>query len=256
MEKVLITGCSSGFGYQTALLLADHGFDVTATTRNPNFDFRHPNITSMNLDVCDLPERMEDYDIVVFNAGVLDCGLAEYMDDKSIDHMISVNVASVMKLCGKVIPSMKQKGKGKLIFMSSMAALRPLPNLSVYNATKAAIDAYAKSLYLELAPFHIDVYLIEPSFYKTNLWDNVKASQDEYEEILKKFGEKNQNHRDMKEVTFQILKICEGKKKALHHTFSLKDKLVVACKPLIYSKIGKTVYQWAIFKFQKMKTQK
>ena len=79
MEKVLITGCSSGFGYQTALLLAKHNFQVTATTRSQHAIFDYPNIQHLSLDLRHLPEIKEDYDIVIFNAGVLDAGLSEYM---------------------------------------------------------------------------------------------------------------------------------------------------------------------------------
>ena len=188
MEKVLITGCSSGFGLKTTLLLAKHNFKVIATTRHKDFQFDHPNITHQYLDMKDLPTSIDDYDIVIFNAGVLDAGLAEHICDASIDEMMEVNVSSIMKLSKLIIPKMKEKKKGKLIFISSMAAIRPFPNLSVYNASKAAIDAYAKSLYLELAPFNIEVFLVEPGFYQTSLWDDVKKNTDEYEQILEEMN--------------------------------------------------------------------
>ena len=108
-----------------------------------------------------------------------------YIEDDKIEEMMEVNATAIMKMCKKIIPSMKAKKKGKLIFISSMAARRPLPNLSVYNASKAAIEAYAKSLYLELSYYGIDVYLIEPGYYPTNLWDDVKENTDEYSKILK-----------------------------------------------------------------------
>lgn len=256
MEKVLITGCSSGFGLKTALVLAEYHFEVVATTRHSNFSFNHPNITHQYLDMKNLPEEMDDYDIVIFNAGVLDAGLAENIANSSIDEMMEVNVASIMKLSKLIIPKMKEKNKGKLIFISSMAAIRPLPNLSVYNASKAAIEAYAKSLYLELAPFNIEVYLVEPGFYNTSLWDNVKENTDKYAQILNDLGKNGQKSRDVEEVTFQILKICEGKSKSLHHPTTLTNRLMFICKPFIYTKIGKTLFKSIIFKFQNMKTQK
>jgi len=257
MEKVLITGCSSGFGYQTALLLGENNFQVTATTRHHDFKFQHPNISHEYLDMLEVPNQIEDdYDIVIFNAGILDAGLAEHIEDTSIEEIMNVNVMGIMKLCKRIIPKMKQKRKGKLIFISSMAARRPLPNLSVYNASKAAIEAYAKTLYLELSPFDIEVYLIEPGFYKTSLWDDVKESCDEYEIKLKNFGLKSQKNRDMKEVSFQILKICKGKYKRLHSTFSHLDPIILAFRPLIYTKIGKIAFKTALFNFQNMKTQK
>lgn len=256
MEKVLITGCSSGFGYQTALLLEKNNFAVTATTRSIDSPFRNSNIQHLQLDLLKLPERIDDYDIVVFNAGVLDAGLSENMSESSIDEMIDVNLKANVKLCNLIIPQMKQKKKGKLIFVSSMAARRPLPYLSIYNASKAGLQAYVESLYLELAPYNIDVFLIEPGYYKTALWDDVKVCQDEYEKKLKNFVNKKRNLRDVKEVSFQILKICEGKKDGLHHHFSVFDRLILLCKPILYTKIGKKLYKWVLFGFQNMKTQK
>ena len=256
MEKVLITGCSSGFGYQTALLLDKNKFDVTATTRRQGFVFENTTIKHLYLDMQHLPESFEDYDIVIFNAGILDAGLAELMEDKKIDEMMEVNVTSIMKMCKNIIPAMKAKKKGKLIFISSMAARRPLPNLAVYNASKAAIEAYAKSLYLELSYYGIDVYLIEPGYYPTSLWDDVKENTDEYSKILNSFGKNKKKFRDVKEVSFQILKICEGKYHSLHSTFGITNKLVVLCKPFIYTKMGKSIYKSILFKFQNMKTQK
>ena len=64
MEKVLISGCSSGFGYQTALLLDQNNFDVTATTRKQDFVFENTTIKHLYLDMTNLPESFEDYDIV------------------------------------------------------------------------------------------------------------------------------------------------------------------------------------------------
>lgn len=256
MEKVLITGCSSGFGYQTALLLDKNNFDVTATTRKEVSPFENTSIHHQQLDLLNLPKTMDDYDIVIFNAGVLDAGLSEQLSETSIFEMLDVNLKANIQLCNKIIPNMKEKKRGKLIFISSMAARRPLPYLSVYNASKAGIEAYAKSLYLELAPYNIDVYLIEPGYYKTSLWDDVKDHEDEYSQLLKKIMTKNTKNRDINEVSLQILKICKGKSSRLHHTFSIFDKLVLLCKPVLYSKIGKKAYLWLLFRFQNMKTQK
>ncbi len=250
MEKVLITGCSRGFGYEMALLLAQNDFIVTASTRHVDFQFPD-SIKHQYLDVLDLPSEIDDFDIVIFNAGVLDAGLAENISSESIEKMLQTNVESVMKLSQLVIPKMKEKQKGKLIFISSQAARRPLPNLSVYNATKAAIEGYAKSLYLELAPFNIEVFLVEPSFYKTSLWNNISESQDDYSQFLNYFSKKFQKDKDMKEVTFQILKICQGKVKRLHIHFSILDKIILFFSPLMYTKIGKTAIKRAYFNFRK-----
>lgn len=242
MEKVLITGCSSGFGRQTALLLGENGYHVTATTRDRVHTFGNENVHHMYLDMRDLPKSFDDYDITIFNAGILDAGLAENMSDETIEQILEVNVISIMKMAKMIIKRMKGKRKGKLIFISSMASKRPLPNLSIYNASKAAIEAYAKSLYLELAPYHIEVYLISPGFYKTSLWDKVKESKDSYEQALNRFALNNKSNRDISEISTRILDICNGKYQRFDSVFSLKEKIVVYFRNIIYTKTAKRIY--------------
>ena len=251
MENVLITGCSSGFGKATALLLADHGFQVVATTRNKSYSFETPNIQHLYLDMRNIPKSLDDFDVVIFNAGVLDASLIENMDDVSIEEIMEVNVTSIIKMSKMVIPQMKQNRKGKLIFISSMASKRPLPYLSVYNASKSAIEAYAKSLYLELAPYGIEVFILSPGFYKTSLWDKVKKSNDPYEQALNNFSQKNQSNRDVSEIAYRILDICNNKYHRFDSVFSLKDRLVISVSHLIYTRLGKKVFNVIFSETQK-----
>lgn len=254
MEKVLITGCSSGFGLETALLLAQEGFEVIATIRPSSsqtalkqalFEKKLTNLHIEYLDVLDalyhpqvleaLEKKYQGFDIVICNAGILYAHEVENYQIEEIIQLVQTNLTAVMAMISKLVKRMKEQGCGKIIFLSSLAARRPLPYLSCYNATKTGIEGFAKSLYLELASDHIQVYLVEPGFYQTKLWHRQA-------EVCKKISQKKMKTRDVKEVSFQILKICLGKTKRFHHVFGLFSKIQCLCKPLIYTKMGKMGY--------------
>lgn len=262
MEKVLITGCSQGLGLCTCIALARHGFEVVATVRKSSDTtllreeiqkyHLEKNIQIAYLELNDLLKETKSlqgiidaydgFDIAIFNAGMLMPGLLENMSNEVIRNEIDTNLTSQMILAREIIKSMKAKGKGKMIFMSSLAARRSLPYLSVYGASKHGIEGLAEALYLELAPYHIEVYLIEPGFYPTGLWSHYQRGLDDYSKKLDKFSTSDKKFRDAKEVTFQILKICQNKKKRFRTVFGMSGFLQCLCKPFIYTKIGKKLY--------------
>lgn len=261
MEKVLVTGCSSGFGFDTVITLALHGFEVIATVRPSShieklsFTIKELNLESKihveyldMLEICQqqvqkLIHQYQGFDIVVFNAGVLRAGLTEEIALDEMQKMIETNLTSQIALASMLMPMMKEKQHGKMIFVSSLAASRPLPYLSSYNASKAGLLAYAKSLYLELAPYHIDVHLLEPGFYPTRLWDQKITCQDEYSKKLKRMSMSFKPKRDKKEVSLQILKICENDKKRFFYTFGFLNGLQLFFSPILYTKLGRVAYQ-------------
>lgn len=268
MEKVLVTGCSSGFGLNTVITLASHGYEVIATVRDTsNLTLLKQRIQSENLnerihieflDVLDAIDKKEKvialqqkyggFDVVVLNAGILYAGLCEEVSIENMNKMVQTNLTANMALVSMLLPTMKERKKGKLIFISSLAARRPLPYLSSYNASKAGISAYAKSLYLELALFNIAVHLVEPGFYQTELWHHKIICQDDYSKKLHKISFSVKNGRPMEEVTFQILKICQGRKKGLHSIFGLTSLFQTLFSSLLYTKLGKKAYLWLISK--------
>lgn len=275
MEKVLVTGCSSGFGLDTCLLLAQNGFQVVATVR-PTSDTRclqaaisqHRLEERIQIEWLDLDELLQDdqpvmtllekyqgFDIVVFNAGILLQGELDQMTSQDIIRLIQTDLTAQCLLASHVIKGMKERQKGKLIFLSSLAGRRGLPSLAVYNASKYGIEGLAETLYLELATTQIEVYALEPGYYKTELWSHFQTEKPENYKKMQKNGFFCLRQRDRKEVSFQILKICQNKTKKLHQTFGLSGWIQVKCKPFIYSRFGKTVYKHLIFaqnRFQKL----
>lgn len=264
MEKVLITGCSSGLGFNTCLALAKNGYQVVATVRKSSDihslkqaiirENLEKNLQIEYFDIVEdlhegkrskeLIEKYEGFEIVIFNAGILYSGLVEKLDIEDMEQLLKTNLLAQMALTKRVVERMKAQGKGKLIYLSSLAGRRGLPYLSAYNASKAGLEGFAETLYLELAPYGIETFLIEPGFYKTALWSHDKIYLDEDSKKMKKMSDFFVSSRNSKEVTFQILKICQNKRKQFRSVFGWSGFFQCLCKPFIYSKFGKRCYLW------------
>lgn len=264
MASVLITGAASGFGLDSAILLAKNGFEVVASVRLTS-DLtalkKASELSNLHIEYLDVNDVIEDenlvlslakkyggFDVVICNAGILSAGLADGLAMEKTEAMVRTNLIAQIAIVHALLPQMKERKQGKIIFISSLAARRPLPFLSSYNATKAGIEGYAKSLYLELAIHGIEVFLIEPGFYQTHLWDEKNVYQDPEAEKLNKMSLSSTSPRDRKEVSFQILKIALGKEKRFHLHFGLFSRLQILVSPLIYTGIGKKLYSWYFFR--------
>jgi NAD(P)-dependent dehydrogenase (short-subunit alcohol dehydrogenase family) len=188
-RSVLVTGCSSGFGLETAALLSSRGWRVFATMRDPSrrdrLDRRlageaGSGVEVLPLDVTDAGsvdsavsealERSGGLDAVVSNAGVGDAGFFEDMPDQAVRQVMETNFFGTLALARAVLPSMRQRGHGRFLAVSSVGAFAASPGLSIYGASKWALEGWAEALAVEVAPFGIRVALVEPGTYKTGIW--------------------------------------------------------------------------------------
>lgn len=193
-KHVLITGASSGFGMLTAIQLAKKDYHVMATMRNIHKKDElftrakenqvEKNITVLPLDVTSQAslQELQTYlhkvgtiDILINNAGYADGGFCEDVSIEQYKKQFETNVFGLMAVTQIVLPFMRKKKRGKIINMSSISGLVGFPGLSPYVASKHAIEGYTESLRLEVKPFGIDVILIEPGSYETNIWKSVDA---------------------------------------------------------------------------------
>lgn len=170
MKTVLITGCSSGFGFDTANYFLDRGWKVIATMRSP-----HPELfpISDNLTVLPLDVTSDDsvqqaikaagpIDVLVNNAGI---GWLNALEGTPIDiaqSLFETNTIGTMRVTQAVLPQFRDRRAGIIINVTSSVTMKPLPLLSVYTATKAAVNALTESLALELAPHGIAVKIVLP----------------------------------------------------------------------------------------------
>lgn len=189
MKTVVITGASSGFGYMTALKCAEKGFRVIATMRNMEKAklFKKDSINEevkrrievWQLDVTDaislahFQERLQEVDrvdVLVNNAGFAIGGFVEQVPLEAYRRQFETNLFGVISVTKAVLPVMRKQQSGKILNVSSVSGRIGFPGLSAYVSSKYALEGLSESLRFEVKPFGIDVALIEPGSYETNIW--------------------------------------------------------------------------------------
>lgn len=178
----LITGVSSGFGYELCRQLLEKGDKVIGTVRNQSkvngLIKKYPNaFTCEILDLTDVPaihklvnssfEKFGRIDVIVSNAGYGLFGAAEELSDAEVDHIIATNLTGSIQLIRSVLPHLRAQGGGRIIQLSSYGGQVAFPGNSMYHATKFGIEGFCESVAQEVAPFNIGVTLVEPGGART-----------------------------------------------------------------------------------------
>ena len=170
MPRILITGCSSGFGQAIATHFIEQGWEVIATMRIPSAEGlpTSESLRLLPLDVTD-PDSIASalaeagpLDALVNNAGV---GMLNVLEGAEIDRareLFETNVLGAMAMARAVMPGMRERRGGVIVNISSSVTLRPLPALSIYSASKAALNAFTESFALEAAEFGVRARLVLP----------------------------------------------------------------------------------------------
>ncbi|MEP2781270.1 MAG: SDR family oxidoreductase [Pseudoruegeria sp.] len=168
MKTVLITGCSSGFGLETARHFLDKGWSVIATMRNPDETLlpASDHVRILPLDVSNSEsiiaavDAAGPIDALVNNAGVGWLSPFEGTSEEHLRRIFETNTFGTMAMVRAVLPQMRAAGSGVIVNVTSSVTLKPLPLASVYTASKAAINAYTECLALELAPLGIRTHIV------------------------------------------------------------------------------------------------
>src|SRR3984893_3257006 len=170
MKTLLITGCSSGFGLETAGYFLDRDWKVIATMRTPREDVlpRSDRLRVLALDVTD-PESIRQavdtagpIDVLVNNAGIGVLGALEGTSMETAREVFETNTLGTIAVTQAVLPQFRQRKAGVIVNVTSSVTLKPLPLLSVYTASKAAVNAFTESLALDARPFNVRVNLVLP----------------------------------------------------------------------------------------------
>jgi len=212
MDKVaLVTGSSSGIGFETSLALARNGYHTFATMRNLGKDEKIKQVIekedlsieileldvdseeSVNRAIKTVSEKNGRIDVLVNNAGY---GMWGTVEDVSIDEFkeqFETNFFSIIRLIQKVAPIMRKQNSGNIVNISSVAGRIGFPVSPAYISSKFALEGLSESLRFELMPFGINVIIIEPGVIKTNFFDSMKMS------------EKSQRDSTYKEITDKVI---------------------------------------------------
>lgn len=172
MKTVLITGCSSGYGLETARHFHAQGWNVIATMRTPREDIlpASSRLRVLALDVTKPQsiaaalEASGPIDVLVNNAGVGMFGAFEATPMSVVRNLFETNTFGVMAMTQAVLPQLRARRSGVIVNVTSSATLAPMPLVAAYTASKTAIEGFAGSLAHELAGFGIRVKLVEPGY--------------------------------------------------------------------------------------------
>ena len=240
MEKVaIVTGTSSGIGFETSLALAREGYFTYATMRDTTKSNKIKEIAQkenlkinvLELDVDDeksvksaiaqILDQKQRIDVLVNNAG---WGLWGCVEDVSVDEFkeqFETNFFSIIRLIQEVAPTMRKQGSGTIVNVSSVVGRIGFPASPAYISSKFALEGLSESLRFEFAPFGVDVIIIEPGVIKTNFMKNMKmAKKSELDTVYKDITTKVVSGVKMmaemgtppKEVANTIVKAIKDKK--------------------------------------------
>ncbi len=242
-KVVLITGCSSGFGFSTALRLAAAGHTVFATMRDmkkaPFLSVEavrkgcDHNIHILPLDVTQPQSIRATVDEIIHKKGVIDVlvnnagfGIGGFFEDltrEDFQKQFEVNFFGALNVTREVVLAMRPRRAGTIINISSMAAFAGTPCFSAYCSSKWALEGFSECLYMELRPFGIHVVLVEPGSYRTKIFEDNAAYAKNFDNPSSPYftisrylrqmvvDEVRKNKRDPDEVAAVIEKIVRAK---------------------------------------------
>ncbi|MNJ91034.1 3-oxoacyl-[acyl-carrier-protein] reductase FabG [compost metagenome] len=187
---ILVTGCSAGIGLALTKMLYEHTeYRVVATAREKSYPklldlFKEDDRFIMRaLDVTLESDRVRivsevnklwgGVDVLVNNAGISYRAVVEHMTDKDEELQMATNYFGPIGLIRLVLPHMREKGRGKIISISSVAGMLAMPTMAAYSASKFALEGASESLWYEMRPFGVDISLVQPGFIHSNSFRNV-----------------------------------------------------------------------------------
>lgn len=201
MSSVLITGASKGIGRAIAIEFARRGHRVVATARNPDSLADLDVDQRLALDVTDADsvraavEQAGEIDVLVSNAGAIFYAAVEATPLDEFAKLLELNTIGAIRMAQAVLPGMRARGNGRLLFMSSIVGRLVLPPGSAYAATKWALEAMVETLAMEIEPFGVQTALLEPGAVSSGALDDVTTytlPDDPYAALLEHHGGRDQ----------------------------------------------------------------
>ncbi|PEA78176.1 short-chain dehydrogenase [Bacillus wiedmannii] len=265
MDKkiAVITGASSGFGLLTTLELAKKDYLVIATMRNLNKQEDlisqatklnlQQNIKIQQLDVTNqnsihnfqlFLKEINRVDLLINNAGYAHGGFVEEIPVEEYRKQFETNLFGAISITQLVLPYMRVQKGGKIINISSISGQVGFPGLSPYVSSKYALEGWSESLRLEVKPFGIDVVLVEPGSYNTNIWEvgkQLATNQSDTTSPYKEYMDKIQKHINSGsdkfgnpiDVSNKIVEIAESKRTNLRYPIGKGVKFMIFAKRIL-----------------------
>ncbi|HDR6264371.1 TPA: SDR family oxidoreductase [Bacillus cereus] len=259
----IITGASSGFGLLTTLELAKKDYLVIATMRNLEKQGTllsqvtqlnlQQNVKVQQLDVTDqnsihnfqlFLKEINRIDLLINNAGYANGGFVEEIQVDEYRKQFETNLFGAISITQLVLPYMRKQRSGKIINISSISGQVGFPGLSPYVSSKYALEGWSESLRLELKAFGIDVALIEPGSYNTNIWEvgkQLATNQSDTTSPYKEYMDKIQKHINSGSDTFgnpidvakKVVDIAEAKRTTLRYPIGKGVKFMILARKIL-----------------------
>ncbi|MDO3680177.1 SDR family oxidoreductase [Paenibacillus ehimensis] len=258
----LVTGASSGFGLLTSVALARSGYRTVATMRNPDkcealleraersgvqelIDIMPLDVTdheAVGQTVASIVKTYGRIDVLVNNAGFALGGYVEEVPMERWRQQLETNVFGVIAATRAVLPHMRERRSGCIVNVSSLSGRFGLPGYAPYSTSKFAIEGFSESLRLEMKPFGVNVVLIEPGAYNTDIWqkgfDSICTSEaSPYRHLLEKVLRYSRRAAatapDAAEVAETIARVVRSKHPKLRYPLGRGAKQSLAGKALL-----------------------
>jgi NAD(P)-dependent dehydrogenase (short-subunit alcohol dehydrogenase family) len=273
-RTALITGASSGFGLLTSITLARRGWRVLATMRDLSRKDRLvaaaeaaevlDRIEFLALDVTDgaqlsalaakIAARPARLDALVNNAGFAMAGFAEDVSDTELRRQFETNFFGAAAVTRVFLPQLRRQGSGHILFVSSISGRMGFPGVSSYVASKFALEGWAETLRLEVKPLGIQVVLVEPGSFETDIWtrnailsatteDGSSSNAPRLAKLLQR-REAGKLRANPQKVADGIAAILDDPQPRLRHVFGRDAHFGLALKGLLPSK----VLEWILTK--------
>lgn len=195
LDTILLTGASTGLGLALSKLLLQTSYRLILTAREQSLSrfaeagiLPQPHVWIRPLDVTDAEQRRRvveeinacwgGVDILINNAGVAYRSVVEHVREEERRTQIDINFLAPMELIRLVLPTMRAKQKGRIINISSVGGMMAMPTMSIYSASKFALEGATEALWYEVRPWNIKVSLIEPGFIHSSSFENTRYTHD------------------------------------------------------------------------------
>jgi NAD(P)-dependent dehydrogenase (short-subunit alcohol dehydrogenase family) len=251
-KTILITGISSGFGRETARLLAERGHIVYGTVRK-ECDVP-PFVKVLKMDLTDdisvkeavrtITAKEGRIDVLINNAGMHTGGPVETSPPENIKLQMESNFIGTVALTREVLPVMRKQSGGTIINLSSIGGLMGLPFQGFYSAAKFAVEGFSEALRMEVEKFNIKIVVINPGDFHTNnsanrrkflspIWEN-DPYKDQFERSLEVIEKDEGNGRDPVTLAQKLVKIVESNNPRQRYIIASFDlKLAVLLKYIL-----------------------
>jgi short-subunit dehydrogenase len=261
MEKIIvISGASSGIGFETAKFFHEKGFQVVGLSRSYpkekyDFDYLLCDISKeedVKKVVKEIEKKYKKVDILVNCAGIGISGAVEYTPLAEAEQIFQVNVIGQFLLTRELLKSLRKSDKAKIINIGSVAGALTIPFQTFYSMTKASIHAFSEGLKMELKPFKIDVSCVLPGDTKTGFTKNRyqpkvvenEVYKDRIKNSIQRMEKDEQNGMPAFSVVKVINKLVKRRKMPVMVTVGFQYKLFVFLNKIL----PKNFVNWILYK--------